>query len=374
LGRFAGRVLNLTLGWATMLLFGKVPQSRQILLLVIVFGSLLWVALVIGVFVPEVGTFLVALAPLPEFIDENWVRLAMLIGAIITPFLIGIAGAIVSTGNQDRSPIRLIKAGLRGYPFAAVLVVILGVLLVVGVVRKVRSLVQRWEDAHVPIMVKPGKYEVVLANVEETLDLAGLDMTARDAGVFLSGPPKLLDRIAGRGLGDLVPDRLMILGGEGIEVLVYPSDLAISGTKERVARARAALASRVAKAPAYLTISAEAQDLEDRLDRIRDDSTRVPPVVTIQRLADVDDELARLAIPYDEWQILYRLRLQLERDARRAMDGKTEADFIDEAQLAQSRSTSPLGLALGAAGVGLVALDVALILASRRAEKGGQRR
>ena len=33
IGRFAGRVLNSALGWATVLLFGKVAQSRQILLL-----------------------------------------------------------------------------------------------------------------------------------------------------------------------------------------------------------------------------------------------------------------------------------------------------------------------------------------------------
>ncbi len=366
LGRFAGRVLNLTLGWATMLLFGKVPQSRQILLLVIVFGSLIWVALVIGVFVPEVGTLLVALAPLPDFIDENWVRLAMLVGAVITPFILGILGAIASTGNEDRSVGRLFVAGLRGYPFSAALVVILGVLLVVGVVRKLRSLARRWEDAHVPIMVKPGKhnYEAVLAKVKETLDEAGLDMTARDAGVFLSGPPKLLDKIAGRGLAELVPDRLMVLGGEGLDVLVYPSDLAISGTKERVARARAALASRVPDAPAYMTISAEAQEIEDALDRIRDGTQLQSPALTIQRLSALDDRLATEPLPYDEWEVLYRLRLQLERDARRAMAGVSDDDFTRAAE--PERSRSPLGLVLGAAGLGLVALDVALLIATRR--------
>ena len=49
LGRFAGRVLNTTLGWATLLLFGRVPASRQSLLLVIVFGALVWLALIVGV-------------------------------------------------------------------------------------------------------------------------------------------------------------------------------------------------------------------------------------------------------------------------------------------------------------------------------------
>ena len=32
IGRYAGRVLTTALGWASMLLFGRVPQSRQVLL------------------------------------------------------------------------------------------------------------------------------------------------------------------------------------------------------------------------------------------------------------------------------------------------------------------------------------------------------
>ena len=30
----------------------------------------------------------------------------------------------------------------------------------------------------------------------------------------------------------------------------------------------------------------------------------------------VDDRLARLTIPHDEWEVLYRQRLQVERDVR----------------------------------------------------------
>ena len=70
-GRFAGQVLNLTLGWATILLFGKVPQKKQFVLLILVFGSLVWVALVVGVLVPDVGSFLIALTPAPPFRRRN---------------------------------------------------------------------------------------------------------------------------------------------------------------------------------------------------------------------------------------------------------------------------------------------------------------
>src|SRR5205809_5450245 len=108
LGRFAGQILNTTLGWATLLLFGKVPQNRQMLLLVIVFGSLVWVALVIGIALPPVGTLLVASVPLSDQVDPNWIRLGMLSGALAVPVAIGLAAAVVSQNSTSRGPAALI--------------------------------------------------------------------------------------------------------------------------------------------------------------------------------------------------------------------------------------------------------------------------
>ena len=62
--RFATKILTTALGWATTLLFGRVPASRQIALLAITFGSVIWAVLVVGVIVPDVGTFLLLLRPI----------------------------------------------------------------------------------------------------------------------------------------------------------------------------------------------------------------------------------------------------------------------------------------------------------------------
>ena len=118
LGQFAGRILNTTLGWATILLFGKVPQSRQTLLLVIVFGSLAWIVLVVGVLVPFVGTLLLSGVALPPFVDINWVRVAMLIGAIVLPGVIGFLAMAVTEKQSRPKGMGMVKGVLRGYPFA----------------------------------------------------------------------------------------------------------------------------------------------------------------------------------------------------------------------------------------------------------------
>src|SRR6476659_5669411 len=101
LGRFAGKVLNAALGWATMLLFGKVPDSKQWILLLIALGSIVWVVLIFGVIIPDVASVVLAFVPIPSFVDGNWVRLVMLAGALALPLAIGVAGVAV-VREEDR--------------------------------------------------------------------------------------------------------------------------------------------------------------------------------------------------------------------------------------------------------------------------------
>ena len=176
IGRQLGRILTTLLGWASTMLFGRVPQSRQLLLALMTFGSLAWVALLVGVVVPDVGTFLIAFVPVPDFVEEDWIRLAMLFGAIVLPLFIGAAGILIPDAADRPGGLDLVKQLLRGYPLAFLLAFTLAFLAVVGTVRKVRSIVRRWSDAHVPIVVRPGGYGDVVDDLEDALDKAGLDV------------------------------------------------------------------------------------------------------------------------------------------------------------------------------------------------------
>ena len=362
IGRFAGQVLNMTLGWATILLFGKVPQKKQFVLLILVFGSIAWVALVVGVLIPDVGSILIAATPVTPFVDISWLRLGMLGAALTLPLVIGMAA--VSVAETRPKGMHLLTAILRGYPFAAVLALLMVVLAVVALTRKVRSLSKKWEDAHVPVIVKPGEYETVLALLRDKLERSGLPTTPRDAGTLISGPPKLLDLIAGRALGTLIPDRLQLLVGENIEVLVYPSDLAISGTRQRVAWARAAIVTELAEAPAYMTTSAEAQKFEDSLESLGPRAARSRPAEMLEHIRTLDPELAKLAVPYEEWETLYRMRLQLERDALASLEpvGAGVPEPLHSKRGGPSRLD--LGIALGSAA--LLIADLALLIGARR--------
>lgn len=361
LGRFAGRFANATLGWATTLLFGKVPQGKQSLLLIIVFAALGWVAALVGVIWPDVGALLIAAVPLPDFIDEAWVRLAMLVAAALLPLVVGIVALFIADKDQRPAGAGLVKTILRGYPFTLVLVLTVVVLAGVGTVRKLRSLSRRWQDAHVPLIVKPGGYERVLADVHSVLGAAGMELDVRPAPAAVSAPARLLERVAGRGLGSLVPDQLMLLASAELEILVYPSDLAISGTAESVARARAAVVDKLTEAPAYQTMTAEAQAIEDELEQIARPEHGPAPATDQARIADIGRRLALLVVPFEEWQTLYRQKLQLERDT---LASRLEADSRQARRPTASAAWRDVALALFAGG--LVALDIVLLVRRRR--------
>ena len=322
LGRFAGKLLTTTLGWASTLLFGRVPQGRQIVLALVTFGSVIWAALAIGVILPDLGAFLVAAVPAPDAIDRGWLRLAMLIGALTVPAIVGIATIFVVDPADRPKGAAIIGQVVRGYPLSAALAATLVILAGVAIVRFVHHLAIRWVDAHVPIVVHPGGYDRVVADLERALDDAGLAVDRKPAPLPLAVPGRMLGRIAGPGIRALVPDRPVELVGQGIEIGLYPSDNAIAGKQAIVARARAAIATRLTSTAASMTTSAEAQEVEAMLEQLtRGRDAGAEPGTGSQAgpdpaptLAEVDRRLATLEIPHDEWEILYRQRLQVERD------------------------------------------------------------
>jgi hypothetical protein len=357
-GRFAGRLLNSVLGWATLLLFGKVEGRKQTMLLVIALASLAWVLTLIGILVPEIGAYLLAFVPIPDAVDDDLVRLGMLALALIIPLLIGAAAIYVAERGHRPKGAGLVTGVLRGYPFTVVLAVTIVTLAGVSLVRKVHSLSKRWDDAHVPVIVKPGGYDRVLDDLRRVLDAADLPVTVRPAPAIVSLPPRLLDKVAGRELGGLVPDRLMMLIGEGLEVLVYPSDVAISGTKIATARARAAIAAELTTSPAYMTTSAESQRIEDAIAQLAR-ADLLSGAERRRRLQELDAKIAKLAVPFDEWETVFRQRLQVERDL---LEAEVEGEGTGWQATEQPPSALERFAAIGT--VALIATDAMLLLAS----------
>ena len=298
-GRQLGRLLSLAFTWATLVLFGQVAKDRQLLLSIMAALSMVWPVAAAGVALPSVGTFLFGLVTVPSWL-ELWVRLGMLVLAVAAPLGVG----YVSSRLRDQRPgaAGMVRALLAGYPNALALAVVLLWLMVVAPVLKLSALARRHETAHVPVAIKPGGYETVVRDLTAALDRAGIRLRRGVAPWPLAIPGRILALVGGAGVRALVPEQLVELKGRDLVITIHPMDLALSGTAKALARARAALVRELPFTDAYQTWSKESQQIEDALMRADQGAVSVE---TIAR------QLATIELPFEEWEILYRILLQV---------------------------------------------------------------
>lgn len=315
-GRFAGDLLTSALGWASSLLFGRVPRSHQIFVVLMMAASFLWVVVLLGLLIPSIASFYLNATPHPPFVDNASLGFALVIAAFALPLVVGAAGFLVPSDGERPTGVAAFDEVLRGYLLAPLIAGLLVFLAGVGMVRKARSKRHHWEDIHVAIITEPGGYDRVASDLEDALRGAGLKVTANEAPRILSAPAWLLTRVAGPNVAKLRPDRLVEISGRNLRVGIYPSDIAISGSANARIAARAAILSRLVRSPAYQATSAEGQKLEDRLRRVAETGARAAVSQKAARAAftSIDADLLKLAVSTDEWDVLLRIRLQVERD------------------------------------------------------------
>jgi len=318
LGRFAGDLLTSALSWASSLLFGRVPRSRQIFLTLMMAGSFLWLLVAVGLILPGVAVWLFSATPHPASIRLAWLVTALIVCLVALPPAVGLAGVLVPGDGERPQGLAVAREILRGYLLAPVIAGLLIFLGGVGVARKIRSARHGWADLHVPIVAKGDGYDQLVADLHDAVAGVDLPTTVELAPRVLTLPALVLTSVASSNVRNLRPERLVELKGQDLRIGVYPSDIAISGTAASRVRARAAILSRLATTSAHLTTTAEAQAVEDRLQALAEAQPQDGGGVGRQRVADafrdVDAVLLDLQVPPEEWDILYRLRLQMERD------------------------------------------------------------
>jgi hypothetical protein len=335
LGRFAGDLMMSALGWASSLLFGRVPRSHQIYLVLMMAGSFLWIVAVLGVVVPSVATFVLTATPHPVFVNLRWFTAALFVTLVALPLLVGAAGYLVPAEGERVEGARVAIELLRGYLLAPLLSALLVFMAGVGVVRKFRSLHHGWVETHVPIVAVPGRYDEMVDDLQRGLTADGTKVDERDAPRVLTLPAMILTRVAGPNVRKLRPDRLKELCAADVRIGVYPYDIAISSTKEARMRLRAAVMDALGNADAHLTTSAEAQAVEARIQHLGEALAGGAVGSDIERgLVDIDRRLLRLIVSAEEWDILYRQRLKLESTfLRRSARSSHEAPLASLPQL-----------------------------------------
>ena len=215
----------------------------------------------------------------------------------------------------------------------------------VGFVRKVRSARHRWSDTHIPIVVPPKGYADTVDTIHDALADAGIPLEPRPASPLLSLPAWVLTHLAGPNVRRVRPDRVIELRGADMRVGIYPSDVAVSTTAELRTpiraddpggawRARTPTSRRARRRRTSKTGSSGSRPMPGTLSGPRHEEPA---------LAAIDRTLLALDVPNEEWDILYRLRLQAERDLlRRALGGTAVIDPLTIDATARATGAEPV--------------------------------
>ena len=313
LGQQVGRLLQLAFGWATLVLFGQVSKDKQLFLNIMAALSLAWPVTIAGVVVPSVGTFLLGLVTVPDWANL-WVRIGMLVLAIAAP--LGVGFCAIKLRDQSPKGLRFVGSLFGGYPNAFGLAVVLVWLMVITPITKVMSILRRNDSAHVAVAIKPGAYEKVVDDLRAALERAGLDVRHTFAPWPFTVPGRILALVGGAGVRALVPQRLSQLRGDRFVMTVHPMDLSLEGKTHQLVVVRGAIVRELTFTEAYQTWTKEAHAIEDELVKAAD--YRVP-------LQPIGDRLNDANIPFEEWQILYRMLLQVRLRTSRVAGGDAVA-------------------------------------------------
>jgi hypothetical protein len=301
IGRQLGRVLTLAFNWATVLLFGRVPQNRQLYLSGMALTALLWPIVLAGIAFPSLATFLLGFFTVPDWF-KPWVRLIMLVLAILLPLVNGALSARLPDEDKRPKGRALLTTILRGYPNSLALFVVLAWMMVVAPLGQIRALIRRWDGVHVPIAVKVGGYDTVVQDLAAALDRTGIKVTRRRAHWAYELPGKVLSVLGGETVRALVPTQLAELVGDGFRMTLHPMDLSLLGRKKTLSHARGAIVRELTFTEAYQTWSKESQAIEDRLMKAASGDGDLEAIGTELNERDFD---------FEEWEILYRLLLQV---------------------------------------------------------------
>jgi hypothetical protein len=309
--RMLGGAATTTVGWAVVLLFGRIPEDRRTMLSLITFGSLLWVGCLLLIALPGVQGTVFQAVPNPGFLTFGLLVTLLVIGAVALPLAVGVATVLIVDESDRPTGWRLVARVLLGYPYAALLSGMVIFLAAVALVRKLRSLQRGWATDHLAVIIKAGRYDAVVDAILDALRDAGLEPRRQRAPRILEIAPRIVALLGGRGVAAMIPDELAEIRADDLGILVYPSDVALLGPGPELAKARSAIARKLVFSDAYLTTGKETETLEDHITELaRGGAGR-------DRFRRIDEELDTLEIPYDSWETLLRLRLQAEQAASR---------------------------------------------------------
>jgi uncharacterized membrane protein YqjE len=323
ISRSAGKIFSALFGWAVSALFGRTTPRERTRLSVVVGAAAIWPILLVGVIAPRIATMVVAFVPVAKSVPSGPLRLAWIVLALILPMTIG---AVIAHRAPPNTPADtgLVKF-LRGFQVTFALATAFLFVLVAAPIGKLMSMARGLRDDYLPLIVEPKAQHETVGRIESVLTRHGYALRRQEPSWTMKAPGTILSTLGGGAFRHFVPQHIELFRAPGLEIVINPGGVTLRGKENTTSKAHGLIAEAMPRTSALQSLDPLAQAVEKQIKDVwkvlaERPADHTESAVLKERLAEISREITKLAVPYDEWQILYRQALQLAR----ALDGREE--------------------------------------------------
>ena len=315
LGKKIGSIIQAIFGWSVTALFGRLPGKKQLAVSVALLVSIAWPLFVIGLFFPAVAGWALAFLPIEKWIGPLAMRIVWGSLAFLAPMLVG--GLTHWAAPSTKGGV--FRALVNGYPLAIGFFIAFAVTVVTVPLIKIASIFRGWDDHHVYVQPRVGRYDRVVRELAEACARAGLVPEIHEVPTSMALSTKALKLFARGVVNPIVAEQVKCIRADGLEMYLYPADLLLRGKAEKVALVRAMLTRTEVDADAYLVGSEAGQCLQDELGRLiemiaaHEKKHRHVGAKLGSRLVDIWNEMNQSKLPFEEWVMLESIARRVER-------------------------------------------------------------
>ena len=344
LGKSAGKALNAIFGWAVIALFGQTSPREQTLLSAVVAAAAVWPILILGVIVPKVALLVVAFVPLGKSVPGLWLRLVWIGLAIAVPIVVGTV--VAKRGSQETLPEPGWKRLLRGFPITLALACAFLLLLVIAPILRLATVLRGREIVRIPALMDKGVTAEAMAALADELARNGIVLRPAKPPWYQTAPSMILLKVGGRAFAAMASEHVEYRQHQELALTVLPNETILAGRPVQVGRARALCSEVYGPRPIIQTFDANAREIEAHAKRVWAIYCEQPRAhrhasVLRDRVTELAAELSRQNLPWDEWQIIYRLLLQVDRALRGEEPLLEYAQRMEERDMAEEKLPLP---------------------------------
>ncbi len=313
--RALGKATTFSLGWATSLFFGQIPGGKERVVSMLSAIAFAWLLITyIGGGLSAVILLLNAagwFALDDPVIGDGRIQAVALGIVLLPPLLMYIAEK--SDLTEPFSVIHWLRHIPSSYAVALSLGAGVALMLVIGPIVLLRRRRAGKRTHHIPVLVPEGRFgELVDDIVDELERVTGKKPIVGALGGLWAMPMHTMRYAGERLFGSIVhDDPVLVLAGD-VEVAAHATDVNVTAPAKDAYWLRAALYKRFGLGRMYLTWSVDTQALERRLWKHHQDGG--PKAERLKRLDRLEHDIDRAAIGSDEWNVLYRIVLQLREE------------------------------------------------------------